>query len=49
MFILEADTVFISLLNTHVEAHRATNQIAHISMFLILYFSAQKMCFTTSR
>lgn len=42
MFILETDTVPISLLNTHVEAHQDTNKIAHISMFLILYFSAQK-------
>jgi len=43
MFILEADPVSISLLNTeHAEAHRATNQIARASMFLILHFSAEK-------
>lgn len=35
MFILEADPVSISLLNTHAEAQRATNQIAWVSMFLI--------------
>jgi len=42
MFILEADSVSISLLNMHAEANIATNQIAWVSMFLILLFSAQK-------
>lgn len=42
MFILEADPVSISLLNVHAEAHRATNQIARLSMFLIRHFSAHK-------
>lgn len=42
MFILEADPVSVSLLNVHAEAHRATNQIAWLSMFLICHFSAQK-------
>lgn len=42
IFILEADPVSISLLNMHAEADRVTNQIAWVSVFLILRFSAQK-------